>query len=304
MKKKAYIFGRTGQLGKCLLETKPEDFEVLDVKNLCLTTRLSIMQDILDKKPDVVINAAASNSVDSIEDSIEYALLVNGVAPVSMYTVCKNMVGTMFVHVSSDFVFGGGCNYKKKTFTEEDSQYPENMYGFTKHVSDWIFTYLSRHDKFNNALMLRTSWLFSEFNDNFLTKMIRKLEDDREVYGADDVHGSPTYARDLAEVVWRLVSEKVSGVFNVANSGCVSGDSNAVSKYDFINEIAKACRLNVKLTKKSVNEMNLKAKRSVSTALLCDKYNDRFGKLRDWKDALNGAVKRFKDQTPCDSGLR
>ena len=301
--KKVYIFGQTGQLGKCLLETKPEDFAIIDTKQICLTSRFDLIKDLRCAQPDIVINAAAANGVDSLEDCIEYGLLVNGVAPITMYTACKNMASVKFVHISSDFVFGSFGVAIKPVFYEYSSQEPENIYGFTKHVSDWIFTYLSKGYDLGNTLMLRTSWLFSEFGDNFLTKMIDRAKSSGDLYGADDVFGSPTYARDLAKAIWLAIERDAKGVYNVTNSGSVK-NQNVVNKFKFINEILMAYGANVNLMPTSVKKFKLKANRPLSTALNCENFYSEFGELRNWKDAVNEAVGNYRKNESANHSLQ
>ncbi|MBA59582.1 MAG: dTDP-4-dehydrorhamnose reductase [Gammaproteobacteria bacterium] len=212
------VFGQNGQLGKCLRDTQPQGMEVFysgraDV-DLCNTQCLERYLD--EKRPDVIINAGAYTEVDIAEKESKKAFLVNCDAPSVMarYAESKNK---RLLHISTDYVFDG---LKASPYVPDDQTNPLSEYGKSKRGGEIAVSELSPE----NSVVIRTSWLYSEYGSNFVKKILAIMAKQSEIKVVNDQRGSPTYARTFAEVIWRIVKKKdfVSGIYHWANSGDVS----------------------------------------------------------------------------------
>lgn len=242
------ITGADGQVGRCLqsvLSSRPEEtIYALGSIDLDITDVQNVEHILLDAQPDVVINAAAYTSVDRAESEQEKAFLVNAKALEYLANVCSR-VGALLIHVSTDYVFDGSANCAYK---ETDQTSPMSVYGETKLQGEKLVSeYCEQH------IIVRTSWVFSEYGNNFVKTMVKLAKERDELGVVADQTGCPTYAGDIAQALIKLAElqqqGKVrSGVYNF------TGDI-AVSWWGFAREIhQQACRLGL-----IVKEPRLKA---------------------------------------------
>lgn len=198
---KILVLGSSGQLGNCLkeqLSTSNNQIiyssrELIDVENFKETK-----EKIYSISPDLIINAAAYTNVDGAEENYIKANLINNLALSNISDICSQH-GCFLIHISTDYVFDGKS---KSPYHEINKTNPKNVYGQTK---------LDGEKKIKasgcNYLILRTSWVFSEYGNNFLKTMLRLSKSNKEINVVCDQIGCPTYAHDIAKTIALLINE-------------------------------------------------------------------------------------------------
>ena len=193
------ITGANGQLGSSLAllcNFKDANFFFTDVAELDVTSKGAVEKFIAEKEIDLVINCAAYTNVEKAEDESKKAERLNACAPKYLAESCKRH-NAILIHISTDYVFG---NRKRKVpITERSKPSPLNVYGATK---------LQGEENIKasgcNYIIIRTSWLFSEYGNNFVKTMLQLLSTREEIKVVDDQIGTPTYAGDLAKAVYKI----------------------------------------------------------------------------------------------------
>ena len=222
------ITGAKGQLGKCIHRawelTNMDDIHLAywtDYDELDITNEKEIEYFIDDYNIDIIVNCAAYTNVDKAETNYEAAYRLNGLAPGYLGKAINKRNG-MLIHISTDYVFGKEqyntpCN-ENRTGT------PSGVYGETKLKGEQEI--ISNTDKY---IILRTSWLYSEFGNNFMKTMMKLMNDKDEIKVVFDQVGTPTYAGDLAYSIIHLINyynndkENMSfGIYNFSNEGVCS----------------------------------------------------------------------------------
>jgi len=222
------VTGSNGQLGnelQRLADDFPEfRFTFTDIAELDLTNEEKVKAWFDANKPDVCLNCVAYTAVDKAEEERDLAMLVNKSAVAILAKQCTRL-NTLLVHVSTDYVFDGK-NFKP--YTEEDQTAPISYYGLTKLQGE-----IAVKDFATRYLILRTSWLYSAFGNNFVKTMIR-LGKERDSLGVVfDQIGTPTYAGDLARAMLvatdQLYDKEIKEVFHYSNEGVISWYDFAVA---------------------------------------------------------------------------
>ncbi len=192
------ITGADGQLGQSLQDTAPQGLELIatDVHNLNLCDEATLHAGLRAHAPDVIINAAAYTAVDKAEAEPTLAHAVNADAVAGLARYCAES-GCKLIHVSTDFVFAGDA---LKPYLPDDPTHPASVYGKTKLAGERAALEGSR-----DARVVRTSWVYSEHGHNFVKTMLRLGADRDRLTVVSDQTGSPTYARNLATTLWRLL---------------------------------------------------------------------------------------------------
>lgn len=207
---KVVLTGANGQLGRCLQDVFPEDWEVHAFGSVELgITTYDAVDKILAIKPNIIINAAAYTKVDLAETEIEQAYAVNATGVYHLAKAAQEC-NARLIHVSTDYVFDGT---KKEPYTEIDATCPINVYGQSKLAGENLA--LATHV---DTLILRTSWVFSEYGSNFLKTMLKLGESRKELRIVGDQIGAPTYAGDIAKAIIQLIIQQQSlrGILNVS----------------------------------------------------------------------------------------
>jgi dTDP-4-dehydrorhamnose reductase len=213
---KALIVGGAGQLGRCLAATAPEGVQLVarDRTTLDITDAASVDAVVAAERPDLILNAAAYTAVDKAESDEAAAYAVNATA-VGLLADAAAQHGARLVHVSTDFVFDGqaGTPYAPGAATN-----PLGAYGRTKLAGERLAG--------ENALIVRTAWVYASTGGNFVRTMIRLMGERPEVRVVADQIGTPTYAPGLAAALWTMTGQGVSGIHHYTDAG-------AASWYDF-----------------------------------------------------------------------
>ncbi|MFC4255573.1 dTDP-4-dehydrorhamnose reductase [Altererythrobacter xixiisoli] len=213
---KALIVGSNGQLGRGLIGSAPADVEIVghDIDTLDVTDRAAVDAIIAVEQPNLVFNAAAYTAVDKAESDQQLAEAVNATA-VGLLANAARRQGASFVHVSTDFIFDGLSGLP---YAPDASPNPLSVYGQTKLAGERAAG--------DDALIVRTAWVYAPQGDNFVRTMLRLMAERPEVRVVADQVGTPTYAPDLARVLWQLAEQRQRGVFHYTDAG-------AASWYDF-----------------------------------------------------------------------
>lgn len=217
---KALIIGGNGQLGHELMRTCPEKIvaHAIDIPEIDITAPQSIDTAFRAYSPEVVINAAAYTDVDGAEAAVDAAHGVNHTGAGNLAKKCRE-TGKRLIHVSTDFVFDGSAH---RPYTPDDAPNPISVYGESKFLGEEAV----RRELGDEALIVRTAWLYSGHGNNFVKTMLRLMgERDRLTVVADQV-GTPTWARGLARALWEAVGKGLTGCHHWTDAG-------AASWYDF-----------------------------------------------------------------------
>ena len=229
------VTGANGQLGMCLRAVLPEGTVYTDVVpgqdtvHLDITDLEAIRSLVAAEKVDVLVNCAAYTNVDAAEDNEPLAELLNARAVENLALAMKE-AGGLLVHISTDYVFGG--EPYNTPCREDMTGTPTGAYGRTKlHGEQAILRSGVRH------VIIRTSWLYSEFGKNFVRTMLRLTAEKPSLKVVFDQVGTPTYARDLAEAIAKILDHPGLDpgspcVFHFSNEGVCSW-------YDFAKAIAE-----------------------------------------------------------------
>lgn len=223
MTKKVLVTGANGQLGRKVKEVLNDiiEIEVLytDLEELDVSSRRSAEAVFQSFNPNIVINCSAYTAVDKAESEKETALKINQKGPLVLAEKCLQH-DAFLIHVSTDYVFDGEGFLP---YVENQPTKPVNFYGETKVLGEEAI-----QQTYNNFVIIRTAWLYSEHGNNFVKTMLR-LGKEREKLGViDDQVGSPTYAGDLALAIGEIVRFEMEekkfarGIYHYANEGVCS----------------------------------------------------------------------------------
>ena len=227
---KALVTGAGGQLAVELERSLPKEIDVvsLSIEDLDITDREAVIARVSSESPEFLINAAGYTAVDKAEDEESIAMNVNSEGTRHL-AEAANISGAEFVYVSTDFVFDG--EHTSPYLRNEDPN-PLSAYGRSKLAGEVVVREVLGDD----ALVVRTAWLYSSHGTNFVRAMLRVMKEQGEVRVVDDQIGSPTWARTLAGSIWQLLAVKARGVQHVTDSGCVSWYEFAVGIRDLAVE--------------------------------------------------------------------
>jgi dTDP-4-dehydrorhamnose reductase len=223
---KVLITGAGGQVGNALARSQPAGIEALflDRAALDVSDAEGVRTAVLAAQPDVIVNAAAYTAVDRAEGEPQQAQRVNGSAPAHL-AMAAEATNARLIHVSTDFVFDG---VQSRPYTPDDRPDPLSVYGMTKLEGE-------RAALSSPACqaVLRTSWVYSSGERNFVHTILRLLRERREVSVVDDQFGSPTAASSVARALWQLCEKgEVRGIHHWTDSGVASWYDFAVAVAD------------------------------------------------------------------------
>jgi len=284
--KKVLVTGANGQLGQTLQNlSEIEDFRDIDFiffssTELDITNQEQTATVFERYSFDYCINCAAYTAVDLAEDQEKTAFAVNAEAVKLLAQLCLAH-NVILIHISTDFVFDG----KKNTpYQETDFTNPINVYGASKLAGEhYITSYLKKY------FIFRTSWLYSEYGNNFLKTMLRLGKERKELSVVNDQVGSPTYARDLALAILHIINSnhKNYGIYHYSNKGIISW-------YDFAKEIFREAKLETQLQAIPTSAYPTPANRPKYSALDHENVVKTLGvRIRDWKESLSLAISKL-----------
>lgn len=287
---KVLVFGSQGQVARALRE-RPEasSWIFLGQKDVDLSQPDAILQALNAHNPDVVINPAAYTAVDKAESEKSQAEAVNAQAPevIAGWVAAHNR---KLIHFSTDYVYPGDG---ESLWTEGSPTKPQNWYGETKLRGDQA---VSRSGA--SAVILRTSWVYSDSGANFVKTMLRLGAERPELKVVADQVGSPTSAHDLAHVTLQIVQNKSfpksPEIYHAAGQGFVSWHGFAEEIFRQARELGFPLALQ-KLLPISTAEYPTPAKRPLNSRLDQSKLKNNLGiALPPWQDSLNQVLKKLR----------
>ena len=282
---KVVVTGKGGQLASELESLKGFDpnWTFLSEQDLDITNKLSVVGFFELNGFDLVINCAAYTAVDKAEDEKELAFKVNAEGTKNLLEACERL-DAKFIHYSTDYVFDGSS---KEPYTELDTPNPNSVYGASKRKGE---EYILKNHKVK-SIILRTSWVYSSYGNNFVKTMIRLGSEKDELGVVSDQIGSPTYAKDLAKDTLSILNNEnykwsQGDVFHYSNNG-------SCSWYEFADKIFEKTNISVKLNKLQTKDYPTKASRPKYSLLDKSKFENTFKiQIRDWKSSLVDMLKQ------------
>lgn len=213
MKHRVLVLGAGGQLGRELLRTADSGTECIALtrRELDVGDAAAVAARLQALAPQVVINAAAYTAVDAAEDDALAAQRANAVGPANLAHSSRDL-GIRLLHVSTDFVFDGRSSVPYAT---DAPTAPLGQYGHSKLAGEQAV-----QDTFSEALVMRSSWVYSRFGNNFVKTMLRLMAERDELAVVADQVGSPTWARGLASALWAAAARPaLCGIYHWSDAG-------------------------------------------------------------------------------------
>lgn len=283
---KILVLGASGQLGHCIKKVAAEKgTEILfpDERSANILDTALLEGLFKQAKPDFVVNCAAYTAVDKAEDDVELCRKVNRDGATNIALLCKKY-GAVMVHVSTDFVFKGD---HPDLLKEGDPADPINVYGLTKlEGEEGVAGILQEH------FIIRTSWLYSEYGNNFVKTMLRLGGERDELSVIADQVGTPTYAIDLAGAILSIIESgtKEYGIYHYSNEGVTSW-------YDFAMGIFDLSETKIKVYPIPTSQYPTRAVRPKFSVMDKTRIKKTFGvDVPYWRDSLAICIDRLKKQ--------
>ena len=282
------VTGSSGQVGneiKAISSDYSYNFFFTDRNNIDITSKDSIKEFCKTNNINVIINCAAYTAVDKAQTDEINADLINRKAVKKLALVSQEL-NIKLIHISTDYVFDGK-NFKP--YCEEFQTNPQSIYGKTKLDGENEMRDINP----KNSIIIRTSWIYSYYGNNFVKTMLRLGKEKEELGVIFDQIGTPTYAKDLAKIILDIVpqidNQKVE-IYNYSNEGVLSW-------YDFAKEIMKMAKLNCKVKAIETYQYPTPAKRPHFSLLNKNKIKSTFNiEIPYWKDGLDDCLRRLGER--------
>jgi len=294
------VTGKNGQLGRSIQKLVNTDSKInnnqssnnfifVGREEMDLSSEGNINHYFNNNKFDIIINCAAFTSVDKAEQEAELANQINHLAVKQLASIA-NEQHTRLIHISTDYVFDGESD---KPLIETDIPNPINVYCRTKLSGEKALQTLMP----TNAIIIRASWLYSEYGNNFVNTILKLGKERDELSVVSDQIGSPTYAADLADVILEIIKHKkfrdagqTTQIYHYSNEG-------KISWYEFAREIFKIKKIECLVNPISLQQYPSPTKRPRNTLMNKDKIVRVFNiKISNWKSSLNTCMTILKKQ--------
>lgn len=285
MDTKIIITGANGQLGRELQNIAglypALQFIFTDVNELDITNHNACVEFVEKHRPHFLINCAAYTAVDKAEEDKNNATKINVDAVKNLTEACKQ-TGCALVHISTDYVFDGK-NYRP--YVETDETNPQSVYGETKLQGEKIAL------AYNKSMVIRTSWLYSAYGNNFVKTMLRLGNERKELNVVFDQIGTPTYAADLAKAILDIINKTVlgnknfePGIFHYSNEGVCSW-------YDFAQTIMQTAKIDCMVKPIETKDYPTAAKRPFYSVLNKSKIKFIFDiEIPHWEKSMQHCI--------------
>lgn len=278
------VTGANGQLGKELkqLESAYPGFRFVFLSREDMPIHhFEVVRNVFKGfHPQFLVNCAAYTAVDKAETEKELAFQVNAESVGVLAAVCREY-GTKFIHISTDYVFDG---FSTTPYVTDAPTNPQSVYGASKLKGE------EEAIRFNpETIIIRTSWVYSEFGKNFVKTMRKLMEDRNELRVVNDQFGSPTYAADLATVIMQIINNRrwIPGIYHYSNSGVISW-------YEFAVAIRDLSRLDCQLHPIPSSDYPTPAKRPFYSVLDTSKIQSDYGILpKNWRESLQQCLEKL-----------
>ncbi len=281
---KILITGANGQLGTELHEILEREFPGLtlytDVQELDLTNAKAVDSYVANNEITHIVNCAAYTAVDRAEEEKMLCAAVNTDA-VKNLAMAADANGAKIIHISTDYVFDG-TNHRP--YRESDKVNPISQYGTTKRKGETLLLALAPQ-----AIIIRTAWLYSAHGNNFVKTMLRLADSQPEIKVVCDQIGTPTFARDLARAVVKVLQSHqwVPGIYHFTDEG-------AASWYDFAKAIFRIAGKDVKVTPIPTEDYPTPASRPSYSILDRTRIKATYGiEIPHWEEALADCLRQL-----------
>ena len=274
---KITVIGSTGQLGTDLVKVLKNEYEVIGLThkevevsdyNSCLILK--------EHQPNIIINTAAFHKTDQCEDEPLKTFQVNAIGAKNVAAISKE-IGATTVYISTDYVFDGS---KNSPYTENDMPNPINTYGISKLAGELYAKQNPKHYIFRVASLFGVAGASGK-GGNFVETMIAKAKKNESISVVDDMWMSPTYTKDAALTIKKVLELKLPyGIYHAANGGYCTW-------FQFAEEIFRLTGIEADLKPIKTGQLQTKAKRPLFSALESIKLKEYGIKVRDWKHALH-----------------
>ncbi|MDD4149812.1 MAG: dTDP-4-dehydrorhamnose reductase [Bacteroidales bacterium] len=278
--KKILITGANGQLGRKIndlsINNSGLNFIFTDLPDTDITNAHSIDKIFSENQIGLIINCAAYTAVDKAEDDEDNAYQANAKGP-ELLAKKAYAIGAKLIHISTDYVFDGQAN---TPYTETDLEKPVSVYGRTKLEGEKLAIKNS-----SDCIIIRTSWLYSEYGNNFAKTMLRLATEKEKLNVVFDQIGTPTYAGSLANAILQIVSDYCNS--NIWKSGIYHySDLGVCSWYDFAVFLLKQKHLNTPVFPVRSSEFVTRAQRPSYSVLDKSKITTNYGVIIPyWTDS-------------------
>ena len=290
---KILVTGKNGQLGRSINEliknhiyidnsNYPNEFIFVGRDELDLNTEKNINKYFKKNAFDIIINCAAFTAVNQAEKEKALANQINHVAVKKLANIAKSQKAKL-LHISTDYVFDGEND---RPYTEVDPTNPLNIYGKTKLAGEQAIQEIMPID----STIIRTSWVYSKYGNNFVNNILRLAKERSEINVVSDQIGSPTYASDLANIIFRLINENEfrdvhkSQLYHYSNDG-------EISWYEFAKEIIKIAKVDCKVLPITTTEFKESTNRPKNTVMSKEKITNKFNiDIKCWRASLGKCI--------------
>ena len=280
------VTGANGQLGQAIHfianNYSKINFVFCNSSDLDITNKENGTTIFKKIKPDYCINAAAYTAVDKAESEPEKAKLINVLGAKNIAEICKQF-DTKLIHISTDFVFDGS---NINPYSEIDLPNPKGVYGQTKLDGEKAIQEL-----ISNYIIIRTSWVYSQFGNNFMKTMLRLASERDTISVVNDQLGTPTNAVDLAETIVQIILTDNKqptinnyGIYHFSNEG-------QCSWFDFAAEIFRVNNISINLQPIPTNSYPTPAARPAFSVLDKSKIKKAFSiEIKNWEESLKKII--------------
>ena len=275
------VTGANGQLGQAIQFVAGNypniNFVFCSSSDLDITNKENCDSIFNKEKPDFCINAAAYTAVDKAESEPEQAHLINCIGAKNLAETCKEF-NAKLIHISTDFVFDGS---KNSPYNEADLPNPKGVYGQTKLEGE-----IAIQEVFDAYFIIRTSWVYSQFGNNFMKTMLRLASERASLSVVSDQIGTPTNAVDLAECLVTIITEHSKlntehyGIYNFSNEG-------QCSWFDFAKKIFEINQVKIDVIPIPTTQFPTPAERPKYSVLDKTKIKSTFGiEIKPWEQSI------------------
>jgi dTDP-4-dehydrorhamnose reductase len=268
------VVGAGGMLGTAVQTAVPSTIQLAALRHadLAIEDAQAVERVVTRERPDWIVNCAAYTQVDRAEAEPEAAHRVNAVGAANLARAARAK-GVRLLHISTDYVFDGRAT---GPYREDDPVGPLNVYGRSKLAGEQAIRDILPQEH----LIVRTQWLFGEGGPNFVATILRLARERSELKVVNDQHGRPTYARDLAGALWKLIACDARDTVHCANEGVATWFEVALAT-------VAAAGLDTAVEPCTTGEMPRPAPRPAFSVLDCTRYHSIVGSpLRAWQPAL------------------
>jgi len=290
--KKVLVTGSYGQLGSELRQIAPQmkdvDFVFTDADTLDICDKEAIEQFVIGKSFDFIVNCAAYTAVDKAEEDEEKCFAINSEAVRNIGEVAASN-GIKVIHVSTDYVFDGTAH---TPYTENEKINPKTVYGRSKALGEADLKRVCL-----DAVIIRTSWLYSVYGNNFVKTMLKLGQERDELKVVFDQIGTPTNAADLAAAILQIIEKTIenenafkTGVYHFSNEGVCSW-------YDFTIAIHRLAGITCNVLPIESKEYPAKTPRPFYSVLNKSKIKKTFGlTIPHWESSLKNCLAKLAQQ--------